>query len=57
MTGATPLSCRRRDGCGAFGCPAGIECLPDLDDVVELPAGRYRLGEPGEEREVESRAC
>jgi len=25
--------------------------LPDLDDVVEVGAGRYRLGEPGEERD------
>jgi formylglycine-generating enzyme required for sulfatase activity len=24
--------------------------LPDLDDVVAVAAGRYRLGEPGEER-------
>jgi len=27
--------------------------LPELDDVVEVAAGRYRLGEPGEEREVD----
>jgi formylglycine-generating enzyme required for sulfatase activity len=26
--------------------------VPDLDDCVELPAGDYRLGEPGEERTV-----
>ena len=26
---------------------------PALDAVVELPAGRYRLGEPGEERDAE----
>jgi formylglycine-generating enzyme required for sulfatase activity len=26
--------------------------LPALDEVVELPAGRYTVGEPGEEREV-----
>jgi formylglycine-generating enzyme required for sulfatase activity len=26
--------------------------VPPLDAVVELPAGRYRLGEPGEERLV-----
>jgi formylglycine-generating enzyme required for sulfatase activity len=26
--------------------------VPPLDAVVELPAGRYRLGEPGEERAV-----
>ena len=26
--------------------------IPALDDAVELPAGRYTLGEPGEEREV-----
>jgi formylglycine-generating enzyme required for sulfatase activity len=25
--------------------------LPDLDDVVEVVAGRYRLGEPGQERD------
>jgi formylglycine-generating enzyme required for sulfatase activity len=28
---------------------------PLLDDLVELPAGRYTLGEPGEERVVELR--
>jgi formylglycine-generating enzyme required for sulfatase activity len=27
--------------------------IPALDDLVELPAGRYTLGEPGEERVVE----
>ena len=27
--------------------------VPALDDLVELPAGRYVLGEPGEERTVE----
>ena len=27
--------------------------VPALDALVELPAGRYTLGEPGEEREVE----
>jgi formylglycine-generating enzyme required for sulfatase activity len=27
--------------------------IPALDAVVELPAGRYTLGEPGEERSVE----
>ena len=26
--------------------------VPPLDALVELPAGRYRLGEPGEERAV-----
>src|SRR5262245_44035860 len=26
--------------------------VPPLDAVVALPAGRYRLGEPGEERTV-----
>jgi formylglycine-generating enzyme required for sulfatase activity len=30
-----------------------VRDVPRLRDVVELPAGRYRLGEPGEEREVE----
>jgi formylglycine-generating enzyme required for sulfatase activity len=29
--------------------------VPPLDAVVELPAGRYTLGEPGEERTVELR--
>ena len=33
--------------------PAEPRRLPDLDDVVEVAAGRYRLGEPGEEREVD----
>jgi formylglycine-generating enzyme required for sulfatase activity len=32
---------------------SGTQSLPDLDDVVEVAAGRYRLGEPGEEREVD----
>jgi formylglycine-generating enzyme required for sulfatase activity len=32
---------------------SGVRRLPDLDDVVEVAAGRYRLGEPGEEREVD----
>jgi formylglycine-generating enzyme required for sulfatase activity len=32
---------------------SGTRRLPDLDDVVEVAAGRYRLGEPGEEREVD----
>src|SRR3954466_16397145 len=27
--------------------------IPALDDLVAVPAGTYRLGEPGEEREVE----
>jgi hypothetical protein len=27
--------------------------VPALDALVELPAGRYTLGEPGEERVVE----
>jgi formylglycine-generating enzyme required for sulfatase activity len=30
--------------------------VPDLDDCVTLPAGEYRLGEPGEERTVALRA-
>jgi formylglycine-generating enzyme required for sulfatase activity len=29
--------------------------VPALDEVVEVPAGAYRLGEPGEERVVELR--
>ena len=32
---------------------SGTRHLPDLDDVVEVGPGRYRLGEPGEERDVE----
>jgi formylglycine-generating enzyme required for sulfatase activity len=32
---------------------SGARRLPALGDLVEVPAGRYRLGEPGEEREVE----
>src|ERR687891_2065309 len=32
---------------------SGTRRLPDLDDVVEVAAGRYGLGEPGEEREVD----
>jgi formylglycine-generating enzyme required for sulfatase activity len=32
---------------------SGTRRLPDLDDVVEIAAGRYRLGEPGEERDVD----
>src|SRR3954465_11038666 len=27
--------------------------IPALDDLVAVPAGTYRLGEPGEERDVE----
>jgi formylglycine-generating enzyme required for sulfatase activity len=30
----------------------GIREVPGLDAVVELPAGRYAVGEPGEERTV-----
>ena len=30
-----------------------LRAVPALDALVELPAGRYTLGEPGEEREVE----
>ena len=30
-----------------------LRAIPALDALVELPAGRYVLGEPGEEREVE----
>jgi formylglycine-generating enzyme required for sulfatase activity len=32
---------------------SGTGRLPDLDDVAEVAAGRYRLGEPGEERDVD----
>jgi toxoflavin biosynthesis protein ToxD len=32
---------------------SGTRRLPDLGDVVQVPAGRYRIGEPGEEREVD----
>jgi toxoflavin biosynthesis protein ToxD len=32
---------------------SGTGRLPGLDDVVEVAAGRYRLGEPGEERRVD----
>ena len=32
---------------------SGTGRLPDLDDVVGVAAGRYRLGEPGEECAVE----
>src|ERR671918_267943 len=32
---------------------SGTPRLPGLDDVVEVAAGRYGLGEPGEEREVD----
>jgi formylglycine-generating enzyme required for sulfatase activity len=30
-----------------------VRTVPRLDEVVELPAGRYTIGEPGEQREVE----
>jgi formylglycine-generating enzyme required for sulfatase activity len=33
--------------------PAVLRATPALDALVELPAGRYTLGEPGEERVVE----
>ena len=33
--------------------PAVSRAVPALDALVELPAGRYTLGEPGEERVVE----
>jgi formylglycine-generating enzyme required for sulfatase activity len=36
-----------------MAAPAVSRAIPALDDLVELPAGRYTLGEPGEEREVE----
>jgi formylglycine-generating enzyme required for sulfatase activity len=29
-----------------------LRAVPDLGEVVEVPAGRYRLGPPGEERRV-----
>jgi formylglycine-generating enzyme required for sulfatase activity len=32
---------------------SGTRRLPALDDLSEVAAGRYRLGEPGEEREVD----
>jgi formylglycine-generating enzyme required for sulfatase activity len=32
---------------------SGTRRLPALDDVVEVAGGRYRLGEPGEERDVD----
>jgi formylglycine-generating enzyme required for sulfatase activity len=35
---------------------SGTRRVPELDDVVEVAAGRYRLGEPGEERVVGIRA-
>ena len=33
-----------------MGQTAVLRTTPALDDLVELPAGRYVLGEPGEER-------
>jgi formylglycine-generating enzyme required for sulfatase activity len=33
-----------------------MRAVPALDALVELPAGRYQLGEPGEERPCELRA-
>jgi formylglycine-generating enzyme required for sulfatase activity len=36
-----------------MGQTAVLRTTPALDDLVELPVGRYVLGEPGEEREVE----
>jgi formylglycine-generating enzyme required for sulfatase activity len=36
-----------------MGETAVVRAIPALDALVELPAGRYVLGEPGEEREVE----
>ena len=36
-----------------MAAPAISRAIPALDALVELPAGRYALGEPGEEREVE----
>ena len=35
-----------------MGDVAVLRSAPALDALVELPAGRYTLGEPGEEREV-----
>jgi formylglycine-generating enzyme required for sulfatase activity len=35
---------------------SGTRRLPDLDDVVAVAAGRYRLGEPGEEHAVDLEA-
>jgi hypothetical protein len=32
--------------------PAPDRSIPPLDALVEVPAGTYRLGEPGEERAV-----
>ncbi len=34
------------------GCTSEPRRCPELDDVVEVAAGRYLLGEPGQEREV-----
>ena len=36
-----------------MGQTAVLRTTPALDDLVELPAGVYALGEPGEERTVE----
>ena len=36
-----------------MGKSAVLRAVPALDALVELPAGRYTLGEPGEERVVE----
>jgi len=36
-----------------MAAPAVSRAIPALDAMVELPAGRYTLGELGEEREVE----
>ena len=38
---------------GAMGDMAVLRATPALEALVELPAGRYTLGEPGEERSVE----
>jgi formylglycine-generating enzyme required for sulfatase activity len=35
-----------------MGETAVVRAIPALDALVELPAGRYLVGEPGEEREV-----
>jgi formylglycine-generating enzyme required for sulfatase activity len=38
---------------GEMAAPAVSRVIPALDALVELPVGRYTLGEPGEERVVE----
>jgi toxoflavin biosynthesis protein ToxD len=48
---AIEARCTTRDG--TRYAVAEAREAPSLDAVVELPAGRYRLGEPGEERTAE----